>query len=71
MPFGGGHQSYSGRRFAKIMVALTTALLVTMYDCEFLSDVDEIGMSMRTFGFGTLGPDRKVPVRMRRKVTSD
>jgi cytochrome P450 len=69
IPFGGGYHSCPGRRFAKIMVALTAALLVMMYDCEFLSNVEEVGMSMRTFGFGTLGPDRKVPVRMRRRVT--
>ncbi|KAL5342018.1 cytochrome P450 [Aspergillus crustosus] len=68
MPFGGGHHLCPGRRVAKFMLFLSTALLVTMYDCEVLGDARDLpAMSMRTFGFGVLGPDRKVPVRMRRR----
>ncbi|KAL4922571.1 cytochrome P450 [Aspergillus aurantiobrunneus] len=70
MPFGGGHNLCPGRRFANCMVFLSVALLVTMYDCEVLSDVRNLGMSMPTFGFGISPPDRKVRVNMRRRVGS-
>ncbi|KAL4957493.1 hypothetical protein BDW69DRAFT_180559 [Aspergillus filifer] len=52
MPFGSGDHYYPGRRFAKIIILLCTALLVETYDVEILSDVKNVGMSMRNFGSG-------------------
>ncbi|KAL4801045.1 cytochrome P450 [Aspergillus venezuelensis] len=67
LPFGSGDHYCPGRRFAKVITLLCTALLVETYDVEILSDVKDVGMSMRNFGFGMLGPDRAVSVRMRRR----
>ncbi|KAL4946296.1 hypothetical protein BDV06DRAFT_218425 [Aspergillus oleicola] len=68
MPFGAGDHLCPGRRFAKVITLLVTALLVNMYDVEILGDAKHVGMSMRNFGFGMLGPDRTVRVRRRKVV---
>ncbi|KAL4966743.1 uncharacterized protein BDV14DRAFT_198552 [Aspergillus stella-maris] len=67
MPFGSGDHYCPGRRFAKVITLLCTALLVEMYDVEILSDAMNVGMSMRNFGFEMLGPDQAISVRMRRR----
>lgn len=67
MPFGGGSHMCPGRHFAKLEIILIMALLVTMYDCEVLADKKNMEMSTRNFGFGSLSPAGKVPVRIRRR----
>jgi cytochrome P450 len=67
MPFGGGCHICPGRRFAKVVVLLTVAMMALWYDIELLSDVKSGQMSMRNFGFGTLGPKGRIAVRMRRR----
>lgn len=65
VPFGGGINPCPGKRFAKVQAFLTVALLVSMLDCEVLSDGSDVKMSMGNFGIGVLGPAKKVPVRIR------
>ncbi|KAL9069710.1 MAG: hypothetical protein Q9157_006060 [Trypethelium eluteriae] len=67
MPFGGGTHMCPGRFFAKREVILSMAQMVTLYDCDILSDKGAQKMDGRTFGLGTLGPAGKVPVRLRRR----
>ncbi len=71
IPYGGGPRMCPGRHFAKREIILTTAMLVTMFDCEVLRDVRSLKMDMRGFGFGTLNAVGKVPVRMRRRNVHD
>ncbi|RAK90845.1 cytochrome P450 [Aspergillus costaricaensis CBS 115574] len=68
MPYGGALHVCPGRYFAKTMIILGMALMTRLYDCEVLADEKNLRMSMRTFGFGTVGPVGKVPVRIRRRV---
>ncbi|KAF2746815.1 cytochrome P450 [Sporormia fimetaria CBS 119925] len=68
MPFGGGTHICPGKTFAKQVIFLTAALLVTQYDIEFVGDKEDMKMGTRNFGFGTLGPRGKVPVMIRRRV---
>lgn len=67
IPYGGGPRMCPGRHFAKREIILTTAMMVTMFDCEVMRDVRSLKMDMRGFGFGTLNAVGKVPVRMRRR----
>ena len=68
MPFGGGTHTCPGRKFANLIILLTTALMVTMYDCEIVADAKSMAMSNRNFGFGTSSPVGRVPVMMRRRA---
>jgi cytochrome P450 len=70
MPYGSGWNMCPGRHFAKLQAILTVAHLVSAFDCERVGD-DRVGMSMANFGIGILGPDRKVPVRMRRRAVAN
>lgn len=65
MPFGGGAHICPGRAFAKHVIFLTVALMVTKYDMIVTADEKSMMMSARNFGFGTLGPVGKVPVIIR------
>ncbi|KAE8349703.1 cytochrome P450 [Aspergillus coremiiformis] len=67
MPFGGGYHACPGRRFAKVMVMLSTVMLVMRYDVEILTDVRTLKMSMRNFGFGVPGPTERVQARIKRR----
>jgi cytochrome P450 len=69
MPFGGGNHICPGKRFAEYEIILTVALLTTMYDVELVMQEQVMKMSTHNFGFGTLSPKCKVPVRMRRRWT--
>lgn len=68
MPFGGGIHTCPGKTFAKLVICLTTALMVTMYDCEVIADKASMSMSTRNFGFGTLSPAGEIPVMIRRRA---
>lgn len=68
LPFGGGSHMCPGRFLAKRIMTGCIAHFVTLYDCEILSEraaQGKQGMSLRTFGLGTLHPADKVSVRLR------
>jgi cytochrome P450 len=68
LPFGGGAHMCPGRFLAKRIMTSCIAHVVTRYDCEVLSDRvaqrGMKGMSLKTFGLGTLHPSERVPVRL-------
>lgn len=67
MPFGGGTHMCPGKVFAKHVICLTVALMVTKYDCVITADEKAMKMSTRNFGFGTLSPVGKVPAMIRKR----
>jgi cytochrome P450 len=72
IPYGGGPRQCPGRHFAKRQILLTTALMISLFDCEILEE----GRNMREdftlngFGGGISHPAGKVPMRMRRRDNS-
>lgn len=68
MAFGGGVHACPGRQFAKRQALHTLALLVTLYDVEILTH-GKVEMSASKFGFGVLGPSRRIAAKMRLRDT--
>lgn len=69
IPYGGGPRQCPGRHFAKRQILLTTALMVSLFDCEILEggrDVQE-DFTLKGFGGGVSHPAGKVPMRIRRR----
>ncbi|KAJ4423350.1 hypothetical protein N0V82_001953 [Gnomoniopsis sp. IMI 355080] len=68
IPYGGGPRQCPGRHFAKRQIILTTALVVSLFDCEILenSDVQE-DFTLKGFGGGMSYALGKVPIRLRRR----
>lgn len=64
VPFGGGRNLCPGRHFAKREIMLTSAIFLTAYDIELLTDKMP-GPDESVFGFGTMPPNAKVPCRIR------
>jgi len=69
MPFGGGIHMCPGKVFAKHVIFLTVAIMVTKYDCIVTADEKSMKMSTRNFGFGTSNPVGKVPILVRQRET--
>lgn len=69
IPYGGGPRQCPGRHFAKRQILLTTALMVTMFDCEILESGRNVqeDLTLNGFGSGMSHPAGKVPMRMRRR----
>ncbi|KAF2468300.1 cytochrome P450 [Lindgomyces ingoldianus] len=69
MPYGGGPRQCPGRHFAKRQILLTSALIVTLFDCEILGDGRGVkeDVSLQGFGVGISRPASKIPVRLRRR----
>lgn len=73
VPYGGGPRQCPGRHFAKRQILLTTALMVSLFDCEILEegmDVKE-DFTLMGFGSGVSHPAGKVPVKIRRRDRSN
>lgn len=71
IPYGGGPRQCPGRHFAKRQILLTTALMVSLFDCEIFDegrDVQE-DLTVKGFGSGMSHPIGKVPMRIRRRET--
>jgi cytochrome P450 len=70
IPYGGGPRQCPGRHFAKRQILLTAALMVSLFDCEILAGGKDVGedLSLSGFGGGISHPNRKVAVRMRKRV---
>ncbi|KAI0443655.1 cytochrome P450 [Xylaria telfairii] len=69
IPYGGGPRQCPGRHFAKRQILLTTALMVSLFDCEILEEGLDIkeDFSLSGFGGGISHPGGKVPSRIRRR----
>lgn len=68
IPFGSGERMCPGRHFTKHQMLLTFALLSTTFDIEILSrEGERPEVDLTHFGYGTMGPDRATPFRIRRK----
>jgi cytochrome P450 len=68
IPFGSGERMCPGRHFTKHQMLLTFALLTETFDIELLSrEGERPEPDLTHFGYGTMGPDRSTPFRIRRK----
>ncbi|OTB09271.1 hypothetical protein M426DRAFT_7286 [Hypoxylon sp. CI-4A] len=68
VPFGGGPHACPGRIFTKRQNILALALMVTLYDCEVLADKSAMELKSGIYPLGTIPPQGKVPVMMRRRA---
>ncbi|PVH99415.1 cytochrome P450 [Periconia macrospinosa] len=69
IPFGGGSHQCPGQKFAKAMITITTAFMVTMFDIEMESSL-EVPENGSQFGVGVLTPGEKTPCRIRRRASN-
>lgn len=69
IPYGGGISLCPGRHFAKREIIATTAILLSAYDMELIHEEGKKRpeVDLRSFGFGTMPPNRKMPCRIRRR----
>lgn len=69
VPYGGGPRQCPGRHFAKRQILLTTAFMVSLFDCEILEEGLNVkeDFTIMGFGSGVSHPAGKVPVRIRRR----
>ncbi|PSR84021.1 cytochrome P450 [Coniella lustricola] len=69
IPYGGGPRQCPGRHFAKRQILLTTAMMVSLFDCEISGEGKSIqeDLSLNGFGSGVSHPAGKVPFRIRRR----
>jgi cytochrome P450 len=72
-PYGGGIKMCPGRFFAKQEMMGAVAVLMRVFDIELSDPVaaEKIGLDFSRFPFGTLNPNRKIPVRIRRRKLVD
>lgn len=70
IPYGGGPRQCPGRHFAKRQILLTTALIVSLFDCEILEEGVNVqeDFTLKGFGSGVSYPAGRVPIRIRRRV---
>ncbi|KAI1753724.1 Pfs, NACHT and ankyrin domain protein [Xylaria castorea] len=70
IPYGGGPRQCPGRHFAKRQILLTTALMVSLFDCEILGECKDVreDFTLKGFGGGVSHPAGKVPMKIRRRV---
>ncbi|KAI0596336.1 cytochrome P450 [Biscogniauxia sp. FL1348] len=69
IPYGGGPRQCPGRHFAKRQILLTTALMVSLFDCEISKEGKNVqgDSTLKGFGGGMAHPAGKVPVRIRHR----
>jgi len=70
LPYGGGIKMCPGRFFAKQEMMAAIAVLLRACDIELLDRVgaERLRNSMSRFPFGTLVPDAKIPIRVRKRA---
>jgi cytochrome P450 len=67
LPFGGGARMCPGRHFAKAEMIVTTAIFLTAFDIELLTEGTSVKHDLSYFMFGVMHPEGKVPARIRRR----
>ncbi|KAI1740537.1 cytochrome P450 [Xylaria scruposa] len=69
IPYGGGPRQCPGRHFSKRQILLTTALMVSLFDCEILGEGKDVreDFTLKGFGSGVSHPAGKVPIKIRRR----
>ncbi|KAK9775308.1 putative Cytochrome P450 [Seiridium cardinale] len=65
-PYGGGYSICPGRHLAKNALLLTSAVLVTEFDIEFLDDA--LVPDRWRFGLGLVGLKNRLPFRIKQRV---
>ncbi|KAI8622926.1 cytochrome P450 [Xylariaceae sp. FL1651] len=72
IPYGGGPRQCPGRHFAKRQILLTTALTVSLFDCEISEEGRDMqeDFTLKGFGSGVSHPAGKVPIKIRRRDVS-
>ena len=71
IPYGGGQRMCPGRHFAKQEMIVTLAIMLTLYDIELADVAGRIPQNdLAGFGFGTLWPKGKTPIRLRQRRSS-
>ncbi|KUJ06800.1 cytochrome P450 [Mollisia scopiformis] len=73
IPYGGGPRQCPGRHFAKRQILLTTALMVSLFDCEIIKDGKDMkeDFTLKGFGSGVSHPAGKIPMRIRRRQNAE
>ena len=68
-PYGGGPRQCPGRTFAKQEIIVAFALVFSTLEIELLDATSKgpVKPNMKYYGLGTLPPEAKVPLRMRKK----
>lgn len=69
-PYGGGTKICPGRFFAKQEMMAALAVMVQAFEIELVDpkEASKTRTNMKMFPTGALPPDRKVPVRIRRRI---
>lgn len=68
-PYGGGQRMCPGRHFAKQEMISSLAIMLTLFDIELADETGRIPENdMAGFGFGSLWPKGKTPIRIRRRT---
>jgi cytochrome P450 len=68
-PYGGGSRICPGRHLAKQELLLAVAVMMREFEIELLDPVAarQAKPDMKVFPTGAMGPDRKLPIRIRRR----
>ncbi|KAK4124284.1 cytochrome P450 [Parathielavia appendiculata] len=69
-PYGGGSRICPGRHLAKQELLVAVAVMMREFEIELLDPVSarRARPDMRVFPTGAMGPDRKLPIRIRRRT---
>ncbi|KAK4164372.1 25-hydroxycholesterol 7-alpha-hydroxylase [Cladorrhinum sp. PSN259] len=67
VPYGGGVRMCPGKHFAKRHIMVTTALMVSMFDVEFVDDSVKENLTLMGFGGGVSRLVGRAGVKMRRR----
>ena len=71
VPYGGGPGICPGRHFAKQIIILASAMILTAFDVELLVEKDwQLEMDLRYNGLGVLPPKTEIPFKIRRRAIS-
>jgi cytochrome P450 len=72
LPYGGGARMCPGRHYAKAEMIMMTAMFLTAFDIELLTDKDScIQHDLNYFMFGVMHPLGKIPARIRRRKATN